>query len=507
MSTRTTYDEVAYPSNPLSQAHPSLLAGLGRLHGVDCPSPKGCRYLEMGCGTGRHLIGLAARYPDSEFLGLDYAALPIETATERAKDLGLKNLRFLEADIRDLPDEVGVDWDFVVAHGVFSWVPEEARISILQAARDRLTPNGLAYISYNAFPGGRIRQIIWDLLRYETERMPDPQDKIHRSREVLSWMVKATEEHHDSYRAILAQEVERSLHHKDEELLFHDDLSPENQPFHIAGFLELARPFGLQYVCEADFHEGNPLAFPPEARDALDALVGDDRVRKEMWMDFARCRRFRQTVLARDTVELAPPSPERFAPLCIVGELKPEGQIDLSPGVKASFKGHQGGSAQMDFAPAKRALLQLSNAAPNAVPVEALLRQTPELTEEERQNALHVLLRITQAGLAHVFAEAESYPRVAGDRPKVFKVARDEAKRGYDLVTNLRHRPIQLTSPLAKWIVGAADGTKDRAQLEHELWEFILANAPEGDRPEREALPRILEEGLEALGSFVLLEA
>src|SRR5262249_26620757 len=148
------YDEVVYPSYVYSQTHPDRLATIATLLGMNPTSVESCRVLELGCGAGGNLIPMAFDLSESGFVGIDLAGSAISQGRELIKALGLKNISLQQADLMDLSSELG-KFDYIIAHGLFSWVPEVVRDRILAICRAHLAPEGVAYISYNAYPGCR----------------------------------------------------------------------------------------------------------------------------------------------------------------------------------------------------------------------------------------------------------------------------------------------------------------------------------------------------------------
>lgn len=116
---------------------------------------KGFRYLELGCGQGYGLILNSLHHPDSEFVGIDFMPEHVAHAKELATAAGLKNIEFIEGDFIELASnnsQLG-QFDFVVAHGVTTWVSAEIRNSVFELASKCLIPGGLMFNSYNTLPG------------------------------------------------------------------------------------------------------------------------------------------------------------------------------------------------------------------------------------------------------------------------------------------------------------------------------------------------------------------
>jgi SAM-dependent methyltransferase len=146
------YDEVLYDSVPVVGSHPAQLAAWATLHGLSAPPVATARILELGCGTGSNIVPIAADLPDAEVVAIDLSARQIERASARAAALGLTNLTCHALDLREVDGRFG-SFDYVIAHGLYSWVPAEVRDAALALLGARLSPDGLAYVSFLTLPG------------------------------------------------------------------------------------------------------------------------------------------------------------------------------------------------------------------------------------------------------------------------------------------------------------------------------------------------------------------
>ena len=157
------YDEVPYPGRAFAQTHPDRLATMATLYGLQPAPPSACRVLELGCGDGGNLLPMALALPESTFVGIDVAAGAIERARSLADDLDLENISFELLGIEHYEAPPG-SFDYVIAHGVYSWVPEQVRDDLLAVCGRLLSEHGVAYVSYNSMPGHRTRQTLRDML-------------------------------------------------------------------------------------------------------------------------------------------------------------------------------------------------------------------------------------------------------------------------------------------------------------------------------------------------------
>src|SRR5262249_21258700 len=161
----TSYDEVPYTSHPFPQTHPDRLATVATLMGLRPAPVQRCRVLELGCVSGGNLIPMVATLPESRFVGLDLSLLQIESGRRQAEALGLKNVELLNRNLREVGPDLG-QFDYVICHGVYSWVPPEIRDKILAICSQNLAPDGVAYVSYNTYPGWHMRGMIRDMMSY-----------------------------------------------------------------------------------------------------------------------------------------------------------------------------------------------------------------------------------------------------------------------------------------------------------------------------------------------------
>ena len=285
------YDVVPYAGHPYAQTHPDRLATLATLFGLRPPPVGSCRVLELGCGDGGNLAPLASALPGAQFAGIDVAASAVARGRALAEAAGLTNLRLDAVAIEgfDAPPD---SFDHVIAHGVYSWVAPAVRDRLLALCRRVLARGGVAYVSYNALPGNHARRALREMLRFHTENVADPRERIARARALLSALLEQWPADQP-----LRREAERLSTCADASLL-HDDLADVNDPVAFRDFAAHAARHGLQYLAEADFFEMQTGVVSGAL--AEDVLRSDDVVRREQLLDFFKVRAFRQTLLCRD---------------------------------------------------------------------------------------------------------------------------------------------------------------------------------------------------------------
>jgi methyltransferase-like protein len=300
MSTASEYDRFPYESHPFHQSQPSHLSALATLFGMTPPDVQTARVLELGCASGGNILPLAQRYPDATFVGIDFSVRQIEQGLEVAKEAGLGNIELIHGDIAQLDDK-HTDFDYVICHGVYSWVPDSVQHAILRVCRDRLTSQGISYISYNVYPGWHMRGMIRDMMLYHTAGFEDPVVKVAQARGLLDFMATNTGQE-GAYRTLLDSEVEL-LRNSGDYYLRHEHLSEDNSSVYFHEFVERASTYDLQYVAESELATMISTNLAPAVAETLSA-VAPDILRMEQYMDFLRNRTFRQTLLTHATTEL-----------------------------------------------------------------------------------------------------------------------------------------------------------------------------------------------------------
>lgn len=513
----TEYDRIAYPSYTHPQTHPDRLAVLGQLFGLDPAPLHHCRVLEVGCGDGTNLAPIAWTLPDSEFVGLDLATEPVRRGQEMVLELGLKNLKLVPINLTAVDRDWG-SFDYIIAHGFFSWVPAEAQQHLFKICRQLLNPNGIAFISYNALPGFHLRRMVREMMLFHVRGFEGPEEKIRQAQALLQFLLEA-QDTKDEYRMWLKAELEQVRDHAPGHL-YHDELAALNQPFYFTQFMEQAASHGLQYLGEADYFEMSDHIFSESTRESLSQL-GHNRVLREQYLDFLKCRRFRQTLLCHGEARLKrEPSLENVSRFWVGSSvLKNTTNPDLTPGVNQVFETPKGARCQTDLSMGKAALTILSGQWPFPLRFEELEAQIRMRLEQVGLQAeakamtsgelADFLLRLYAGGVVELRTWLPAIARQPGPRPLVHPVARWQARRG-SWVASLFHIAIKIEDELGRTLLSCLDGTLERPALQEKVWEFLksrkaLVAGAESKPGARQELETKLEENLGKLAQLGLL--
>jgi len=288
-----SYDELPYRSVPHPDSHPTHLAVVGRLLGLPAPDPYRCRVLELGCAGGGNLIPIAWYLPGTECVGVERSVRQAQAGNRLIESLGLPNCRIQAADLQDVGADLG-RFDYILAHGVFSWVPDAVRARMLGLCRELLARNGVAFLSFNTLPGWRLRGALREMLLAHCGGVTGVAARLERARELLRFLAAAQAEATDPAAVYVRQEVGYLLG-AHPSYLYHEYLAETNEPLLFRDFAALARANGLQYLADATLATMFPSTLGSGAEEALAAV--DDQLDLEQAIDFVRLRNFRRALL------------------------------------------------------------------------------------------------------------------------------------------------------------------------------------------------------------------
>jgi methyltransferase-like protein/2-polyprenyl-3-methyl-5-hydroxy-6-metoxy-1,4-benzoquinol methylase len=298
----TSYDDIPYPRLAFPHTHPSHMATIGRLLGMRPAPVDRCRVLELGCASGANLLPMAYAMPGSTFVGIDLSERQIAEGRTMAHDLGLTNVVLEPMDIRravEVLSERFGSFDYIIVHGIYSWVPDDVKLALLTACRRLLAPEGIAYVSYNCYPGCQLREMIRRMCQYHGRNERQPRAFLAANRAFLESLVEMLPASDDPYRSALREQAIGLLGERDAVIL-HDDLERDNDPQLLHQFLADAARHGLQYL--GDTHFGQMFGIGID-EDGLELIRhGSDVVDFQQYLDFLYGRALRTTLLCREEV-------------------------------------------------------------------------------------------------------------------------------------------------------------------------------------------------------------
>ena len=541
MGAQASYDQTPYPNLSYSQSHPDRLATVATLLGMSPVAVERCRVLELGCAGGGNLIPMAYGLPESQFVGIDVSARQIAEGQATVAALGLGNITLKHLDIMDIGADLG-QFDYIIAHGIYSWVPPAVQDKALAICRQNLAANGVAYVSYNTYPGWHMINTVRGLMLYHTRDVADPETRTTQARAVLDLVAGAGLPDDNAYVSFIKMYAQflggklEDARPRQDALLLHDELEEVNDPVYFHQFVERAAHHGLQYLGDAEFHTmaGGRGSVPRDTANEI-GKIARSLIEAEQYMDFFKNRTFRQTLLCHEAVVLDRTlKPGRVAGLYAASRAQPaEPDPDVRSVSVVQFRGSDGATLSINHPVSKAAMLYLAEVWPEAVPFGALLPaacarltatgrvdpmqgteavcpapdaslDTPQPGERDAQVLeANLLMAYSYSDkLVDLHAYAPPTTRDVGERPVASRVARFQASHDNDRVTNLRHERVSLDQA-DRYLLRCLDGSHDRRALVDQLLagpvaEGILAVQEDGkpiNDPGR--VRHLLAEGLE----------
>jgi methyltransferase-like protein/2-polyprenyl-3-methyl-5-hydroxy-6-metoxy-1,4-benzoquinol methylase len=483
----STYDEVPYINAAFPQTHPDRLATLGKLFGMTPPDIDTSRVLELGCASGDNLIPMALGLPRAQFLGIDMSHRQVDQGRETLRRLNLANIELRQADIASVDAGWG-RFDYVICHGIYSWVPAPVREKILAICRENLAPNGVAYVSYNTLPGWRMRGTVRDMMVFHASEVEGATAKLQQARALLDFIAQSVPAN-TAYSMLLKGELE-AVNRGAEAYLFHEYIEDVNEPVYFHEFARAAQASGLQYVAEAKFSDMMVSNFPPQITETL-RQISSNLIRLEQYMDFLRNRMLRQTLLTHQEVPLNRNLEwQTVSGFVIASAAKPVSPaLSLAQGVPEAFRAPGGATFTTANTITKAAMLALLEAWPRGVPfvdlepsARARVASEPGAAPDAAALAQNTrligeaVLRCFVAGVVELHLWSPALCVTPSARPTASPLARLQAARDGP-VTNLRHGTVEIDG-LDRRVLTLLDGTRDRdalvATLEAQVREGIL---------------------------------
>jgi methyltransferase-like protein/2-polyprenyl-3-methyl-5-hydroxy-6-metoxy-1,4-benzoquinol methylase len=522
----TSYDEVPYDSHPFAQTHPSRLFTIGTLFGMRPAPVQRCRVLELACAGGGNLIPMADYLPDSEFVGIDLSAKQIDEGKRTIDELGLKNLTLRKADILEVDAAFGT-FDYIIAHGVYSWVPGPVRQKVLDLISKQLNPNGIAYVSYNTYPGWHMRGMIRDMMRYHSGRFNQAPERVRQARALLDFLAQSVKQD-GPYSQLLKTELE-TIRHQADHYLYHEHLEEVNEPLYFHQFADLAKAKGLKYLGEARVGTMVTGNFGPDIEKTL-RLLASDQIQAEQYMDFLRNRMFRETLLCKEGVQ---PNwtvqPEAMRVLHVAAPAQPvlpdgQNEINIKDESPVAYRSPSGMSMTTNRPLLKCVMTILQEVFPGTIPFDSLRRQARERLGGGDPNNAKLANEDTQlvaVGLLNCFMSSDlvelhgmpiTFARTPSERPVALHHARILAANS-GVASNRRHEVVRLNE-LDKQLIPLLDGTNDRASLITKLTEIARTGAMNVRREEltlsepaeiRAALESIIDQALNNVAKLAVL--
>jgi methyltransferase-like protein/2-polyprenyl-3-methyl-5-hydroxy-6-metoxy-1,4-benzoquinol methylase len=485
----TLYDNVFYPGRVYEHTHPNRLATLATLYGMSPAPIERCRVLELGCGVGGNLLSMAFQYPNSEFVGVDLSGLTIARGQSNVAALGLTNIKLLHCDILDVDAGFG-QFDYIISHGVYSWVPSAVREHMMTVFKKNLSQQGVCYVSYNAHPFSHTRDLARDMMLFHTRHLSDMTQKVSQARAILKFLSEGSKPD-TVHGAIMRDQYNRVMKIVDE-VLFHDDLNEIAEAFLLHQVVEHAGTHGLQYLSDAEFSRRNLAGYAEEVRTVLQRFPDDEFMARDQYQDFVDGHGFRRTLLCHEGLTLRRKVDMDFVRhFYLLGTTVPvDSDFCLTDASEMHFRTQEGSTLSVSHPILKSAYLYLGSAWPRALTLDELLEEArlqldpaadKLVGKEDMQILVEAMYVLACSGEVSFQVSRPNLTTMISDRPLASLLARKQSESD-TLVTNLLHQCVRLEDEPSCRILQLLDGTRTLEQLVGEICRrglAVVSNEPD----------------------------
>lgn len=436
MSESNTYDQVPYESNPYPQSSPANLRTIGILFGMNAPKLETARVLELGGAAGGNLMPFAYTYPKSHSIAVDLSKVQIDQGNSLLEKSGIKNLELKHGSITDVDASWG-KFDYIISHGVLSWVPEFVQEKMLEICNTNLSDNGIAYISYNTLPGWNMVRSIREMMMYHASNFATDQDKVSQARLLLQFLKDSTEGSKTAYSDFLRNEADLLVNQPDH-YIRHEHLEDNNKQFYFHEFMAIAAKNNLQYLGDAGISSMYVGNLPKKAAEKLSEIK--DIVRIEQYMDYVTNRRFRSSLLCKNTTPINRSlnfnDIEKFFVSMKAAPEKPIADVNLEDSletIKFFFNNNQELFISTSSPSMKAILYTLVENGNTMLGVKELLEQSAKKLKNSKPedlmpDFLNNAMKLALSGYISISSEKPEYSTKIGKKPKVSELVRAQAE-------------------------------------------------------------------------------
>lgn len=300
---QTIYKELGYKSYPFPFTTPAYLEAYGTLVGLKPPTAKTARVLELGATYGGNIISQAVHNPEATFVGIELSQDQVEKGNKIISDAKLDNVSLLQGDILNFDESLG-NFDYIIAHGFYSWISDEMKDKLLDIISHHLADNGIAYVSYNTYPGWHTMEEVRQLMLFANRDYDEltHKEKVLRGKTVGS-LVGAQILNYDNLKERNSKFLGalRSVMQKDDYYVGHDHLEPHNDPCYFYQFNDHLKAHNLTYVCDADLTLSMVRTYDESIADKLEKLAPNSQADQEQYLDFMLDTTFRKSIICKES--------------------------------------------------------------------------------------------------------------------------------------------------------------------------------------------------------------
>lgn len=295
---KESYDSIPYNSKAFMYATASRLESVATLLNLETIDSRKARILELGCSFGGNIISQAMYNEDSYYVGVDLSEVQINEGKKIIEKMQLKNIELYSMDFLNFDYEKFGKFDYVICHGVYSWVPDIVKDKILEIISNVLSDNGLAYVSFNAYPGWKTQSLIRDIMLYSNKYYDslDNNEKINRSKIILSMINDQKKLFEDNKNF---EENVNNVLNKDNYYLIHEYLEEYNDPMYLHEFDDRLVEKNLKHLSSVTLSDSFITNYNKEVQKNIIQLSKDNHIVKEQCIDYMKNTLFKRSIICR----------------------------------------------------------------------------------------------------------------------------------------------------------------------------------------------------------------
>lgn len=291
-----SYNDFPYKSLVYDTTQPTKLQAIAKMKGLSPAPLENAKILEIGCSFGGNLIPFAIKYPNSQIIGIDLSEHQVNTGRQVMKEIGIDNIHLIAADITNVTFD-DLKFDYIICHGVFSWVPEFVQEGILSCIQKYLSPNGVAFISYNTYPGWHLKDMAKKLMLFGSDKNLDKMARVEQSFEMLKYTGKILERN----VSFIANEVNNIFNHivsSQKYYVAHEYFEEFNEPMYFCDFIEKIKKYNLGYVADTNMPNlTTKFIFRDQEYQDVCQYFNNNVEKIEQYSDFVVNRAFRCSII------------------------------------------------------------------------------------------------------------------------------------------------------------------------------------------------------------------
>ena len=298
---KSSYDDFLYISKAFPNTNINILSAKARIYGLDSAPIDGARVLELGSSCGGNIIPQALYYPEATFTGIDLSPVQVQHGNELIQSMGLTNVTLMEKNIMDIDDDFGT-FDYIIVHGIWSWVPDMVKDKILSICNRNLSDRGIAYVSYNTYPGWKRLEQLRDIMLYSEKHAHHDslKDRTAYTKNVLKLIAETMkmDERARTQSNYKINNINRVVQSNDY-YVGHEYLETINDPVYISQFVARAEQQGCTYIGDESLQRSFITWLDDAVVENINVLSQGNHVDKEQYYDYVYDTQFRMALLTK----------------------------------------------------------------------------------------------------------------------------------------------------------------------------------------------------------------